>query len=142
MITCFRHYNIHTKSRSRIPWHYKGHLREWEKKNHFIGVSVYLEVESTNGGHFFYVSYWRRDRHFTWSSQPPEGSPAYSANGLPSFLSYSLKTVSRVRSRELNPRPPALQSNALPTELILSGLIIPESRSLPCYSFNASGSPL
>ena len=61
---------------------------------------------------------------------------------LPSFLSYSLKTVSRVRSRELNSRPPALQSNALPTELILSGLIIPESRSLPCYSFNASGSPL
>ena len=113
-----------------------------EEKKHFTGVSMYLEVESANWGHYFYVSYWRRDRHVTWSSQPPEGPAACSAKGLPSFLSYSLKTVSRVQSRELNPRPPALQSNALPTELILSGLIIPESRSLPCYSFNASGSPL
>ena len=24
-------------------------------------------------GHYFYVSYWRRDRHFTWSSKPREG---------------------------------------------------------------------
>ena len=112
-----------------------------KEKKHFTGVSMYLEVESTNWEHYFYVSYWRRNLHFTWSSQPRRGPAACSAKGLPSFLSYSLKTVSRVRSRELNPRPPALQSNALPTELILSGLIIPESRSLPCYSFNATGSP-
>ena len=24
-------------------------------------------------GHYFYVSYWRRDRHLTWSSEPVEG---------------------------------------------------------------------
>ena len=49
---------------------------------------MYLEVESTNWGHYFYVSYWRRDRHVTWSSQPPEGPSACSAKGLPSFRSY------------------------------------------------------
>ena len=115
MITCFRHYNILVKSRSRIPWHYKLGT---------LFLRLLLETEPS------------------WSSQPRRGPAACSPKGLPSFLSYSLKPVSRVRSRELNPRPPALQSNALPTELILSGLIIPESRSLPCYSFNASGSPL
>ena len=102
---------------------------------------MYLEVESANWGHYFYFSYWRRDRHFTWSSQPRRGSAACSAKGLPSFLSYSLKTLNRVRSRELNPRPPTLQSSARPTQLILGGLIIPESRSLPCCSFYAKGSP-
>ena len=89
------------------------------EKRHFIGVSMYLEGES---------AHWGRDRHVTWSSQPPEGPAACSAKGLPSFLSYSLKTVSRVRSRELNPPPPALQSSALPTELILRGLIIPSPK--------------
>ena len=24
---------------------------------------MYLEVESANWGHYFYFSYWRRDRH-------------------------------------------------------------------------------
>ena len=43
---------------------------------------MYLEVESAHWGHYFYFSYWRRDRHFTWSSQPPEGSSACSAKGL------------------------------------------------------------
>ena len=111
------------------------------EKKHFIGVSMYLEVESAHLCHYFYFSYWRRDRHVTWSSQPPEGSAACSAKGLPSFLSYSLKTLNRVRSRELNPRPPTLQSSARLTQLILGGLIINENRSLPCYSFNATGSP-
>ena len=94
------------------------------EKKHFIWVSIYLEVESTNWGHYFYVSYWRRGRHITWSSQPRKGPAACSAKGLPSLLSYSLKTLSRVRSRKLNPRPPALQSSALPTQLILRGLIL------------------
>ena len=38
-------------------------------------------------------SYWRRDRHFTWSSEPREGLAACSAKGVPSFLSY-FKTLS------------------------------------------------
>ena len=49
--------------------------------------------ERTNCGHYFYVSYWRRDRHFTWSSEPRESSAACSAKRLPSFLSY-FKTLS------------------------------------------------
>ena len=44
-------------------------------------------------GHYFYVSFRRRDRLFTWSSEPHEGLAACSANVLPSFLSYC-KTLS------------------------------------------------
>ena len=39
------------------------------------------------------------------------------AKGVPSFLSY-FKALSNGPPRESNPRPPALQSSALPTELI------------------------
>ena len=35
---------------------------------------------------YFYVSNWRRDRHFTWSSEPREGLACCSAKGVPSFL--------------------------------------------------------
>ena len=54
---------------------------------------MYYKHESANWGHYFYVSYWRRDRHFTWSSQPREGLAACSAKEVPSFLSY-FKTLS------------------------------------------------
>ena len=37
--------------------------------------------------------YWRGDRHFTWSSEPPEGLAVCSAKEVPSFLSY-FKTLS------------------------------------------------
>ena len=36
---------------------------------------------------------WRRDRHFTWSSEPREGPAACRAKAVPSFLSY-FKTLS------------------------------------------------
>ena len=42
---------------------------------------------------FFGLSYWRRDRHFTWSSEAREGLPVCRAKGVPSFLSY-FKTLS------------------------------------------------
>ena len=47
------------------------------------------------------------------------------AKVVPSFLSY-FKVLSNGPPRESNPRPPALQSSALPTELILprSNLIL------------------
>ena len=48
---------------------------------------------STNCGHYFYVSYWRRDRHFTWSSEPRVGLAICRAKAVPSFLSY-FKTLS------------------------------------------------
>ena len=37
---------------------------------------------------FFYVSNWRWDHHFTWSSEPHEGLATCSAKGVPYFLSY------------------------------------------------------
>ena len=51
------------------------------------------KCESANWGDYINVSYWRRDRHFTWSSEPREGPAACSAKGVPSFLSY-FKTLS------------------------------------------------
>ena len=45
------------------------------------------------GDTIFYVSNWRRDRHFTWSSEPREGLAISRAKGGPSFLSY-FKTLS------------------------------------------------
>ena len=54
----------------------------------------YTKQESANWGHFFCVSFWRRDRHFTWSSEPREGVAACCAKEVPSsFLSY-FKTLS------------------------------------------------
>ena len=45
------------------------------------------------GDTIFYVSYWRRYRHFTLSSEPREGLNACGAKEVPSFLSY-FKTLS------------------------------------------------
>ena len=58
-----------------------------KKKKHFIWVPMYFST-STNCGHYFYVSYWRRDRHFTWSSEPREGPAICTAKAVPSFLSH------------------------------------------------------
>ena len=81
--------------------------------------------ESTNWGHYFYVSNLRRDHHFTWSSEPREGPAACSAKGVYStaavvysFLSL-FKTLSIGPAEESNPRPSALQSTVLATELLL-----------------------
>ena len=58
-----------------------------EKKMHFIWVSMYL-ARKCYLGHYINVSYWRRDRHFTWSSEPREGLAICMAKVVPSFLSY------------------------------------------------------
>ena len=68
------------------------------KSDGYIKKALYLSVNvfSTKvliGDTIFYVSYWRRDRHFTWSSEPREGLACCSAKGVPSFLSY-FKTLS------------------------------------------------
>ena len=74
-------------------------------------------------GETIYVSYWRRDRHFTWSSEPREGLAICRAKAVISFhFSVILRPWVLVQSRESNPRPPALQSIALPSELILPRL--------------------
>ena len=50
----------------------------------------------------FYVSYWRRDRHFTWSSEPREGLAICRAKAVPSFLSH-FKTLSVGTVAEIEP---------------------------------------
>ena len=50
--------------------------------------------------------------------KPGEGPAVYRAKEAPSFLHY-FKTLNIGPVPEPNPRPPALQSSALPTELIL-----------------------
>ena len=62
----------------------------------------------------FYVSKWKRDRRFTWSSEPREGLAACTAKEVPSFLSY-FKTLSNGPAPD--PLPPALQSSANPAVL-------------------------
>ena len=63
------------------------------KKNAlYLSVNVF-STKVLIGDTIFYVSYWRRDRHFTWSSEPREGQAACRAKAVPSFLSY-FKTVS------------------------------------------------
>ena len=59
-----------------------------EKKKELLIERQSIRHESTNWGHYFYVSNWTRDRHFKSSSEPREGLTAYSAKGVPSFLSY------------------------------------------------------
>ena len=64
-----------------------------EKKNAlYVSVNVF-STKVLTGDTIFYVSNWRRDRHFTWSSEPHEGLACYSAKGVPSFLGY-FKTLS------------------------------------------------
>ena len=59
------------------------------KRMRFIWVSMYLARQVTNWGHYFYVSNWRRVRHFTWSSgEPREGLAICGTKEVPSFLSY------------------------------------------------------
>ena len=59
----------------------------------FIWVSRYLAWAYVLGTLLFYVSNWRRDRHFTRSSEPHEGLATCSAKEVPSFRSY-FKTLS------------------------------------------------
>ena len=56
------------------------------------------------------------------SFEPREGLAFCRAKAVPSFLSY-FKTLSIGPARESKPRPPALLSSALPTEIIMSRLI-------------------
>ena len=59
------------------------------KKMRFIWVSMYLARKLLIGDTIFYVSNWRRVRHFTWSSgEPREGLAICGAKEVPSFLSY------------------------------------------------------
>ena len=58
-----------------------------KKKALYLSVNVF-STKVLIGDTIFYVSNWRQDRHFTWSSEPHEGPAACSAKAVPSFLSY------------------------------------------------------
>ena len=62
-------------------------VRMWKKNALYLSVNVF-STKVLIGDTIFYVSYWRRDRHFTWSSEPREGLAACSTKVVPSFLSY------------------------------------------------------
>ena len=59
-----------------------------KKKKELLIERQSIRHESTNWGHYFYVSNWTRDRQFKSSSEPREGLTAGSAKGVPLFLSY------------------------------------------------------
>ena len=77
-----------------------------------------LSTKVLIGDTIFFVSYWRHDCHFTWSSEPLEDLAVCRAKEVPSFVSY-LRPWVLVWPRELNVWPSPLRSSALPTELIL-----------------------
>ena len=80
-----------------------------EKKKNFSGVHAPLEAYA------FDARFGKRSVFIL----DPRLLAICRAKAVSSFLSYFRPGVS-VRSGESNPRPPALQSSALPTELFLS----------------------
>ena len=76
---------------NNISLYYK--VKIWQiKKALYLSVNVF-SMKVLIGDTIFYVSYWRRDHHFTWSSESREGLAACSGKAVPSFLSY-FKTLS------------------------------------------------
>ena len=63
-----------------------------KKCTFYLSVNVF-SAKVLIGDTIFYVSTWRRDRHFTWPSEPRKGLTDCTAEGVPSFLSY-FKTLS------------------------------------------------
>ena len=97
---------------SRVTREHHSFCRHWKK-------ALYLSVNVLIGDTISYVSCWRQDRHFTWSSEQHEGLAACGAKGIPSFLSY-FKALSIGPAPGIEPvTAPAPRSSALPSELIL-----------------------
>ena len=64
------------------------YLHVFMKEKSALDLSVdVIKHDSTIWGHYFYVSSWRRDRLFTWSSEPREGLATCRTKTVPSFLS-------------------------------------------------------
>ena len=90
---------------------------EEEENSLYLSVNL-ISTKVLIGDTIFYVSYWRRDRHFTWSSEPREVL-LVAGQGMYLHFSVILRPWVLVRPREPNPRPSALQWSALPAELAL-----------------------
>ena len=80
------------------------YLCPYMKQMHFSWVSMYL-AKSANQGHYFYVSNWRRDRNFTWSSESCEGRAVCRKKAVTSFWFWSGPGI---RIRDLPPCSQAL----------------------------------
>ena len=74
-----------------------------------MSFSVFSTKVLIEGTIYFYVSYWWRDRHFTWSSEPHEGLAVCSSTSISHSI---LRPYVLVRPWEWNPRHPALESIA------------------------------
>ena len=64
-------------------------IKTYMKNALYLSVNLF-STKVLIGDTIFYsifFSYWRRDRHFTWSSEPREGPAACRAKRVPSFLS-------------------------------------------------------
>ena len=61
--------------------------------NRVMEKTTSFKCQSPNSDDRSHASYWKRDRHFTWSSEPPEGQTVCRAKAAPSYFSY-LKTLS------------------------------------------------
>ena len=90
--------------------------------------------ESANWGRYFYVSNWRRNRHFTWSFEPREGLAVCTAKGVPSFLSY-LKTLSIGQVPGIEP---ATSLSAVKRSIDWAKLILPDSSVLAEIGYKMS----
>ena len=82
-----------------------------------------IQHKDTNQGHYFYVPSWRPDHHVMWPSEPHKGLAVCKAQAVPSihFSSINFQTLSYGTAPKIEPATSgsAVQSSALPTELIL-----------------------
>ena len=67
----------------------RNYIVEKKKERHFIWVCMFYFHESAYWGQYFYVSNWRQDWHFTWSSEPCEGLAVWRARQYNTFISQS-----------------------------------------------------
>ena len=109
--------------------YYRNDSCDYKKKTKQKKKALYLSVNvfSTKvpiGNTIFYVYNWRRDSHFTWSSEPREGPACCSAKGVPSFNRLfsdpEYWSGPRNRTRDLT----LCSQHALPTELTLPRFIM------------------
>ena len=103
----------------RKPWTHEKFQESWlcsGQKNAF-----YLSVNVFRRRVLFGDTIFTRDRLFTWSCEPREGLVAYRLKEYLHISVINLRPWVLVRPPESNPRPPAPQLSALPTELTLRG---------------------
>ena len=88
------------------------HVDSVLKKCTLFGCQCILH-KSTNWGHYYHVSNFRRDRHFAWSSEPCKGLAACRTLAVQrEFLHYSV--ILRLKTLSIGPAPGIDQTRDLP----------------------------